>query len=205
MMYYVPYVSQFAQLWNGATLQPYNFCSSLGDTAGLSLNMAGSANWPTGSAHDLFVTLNGGVPTLATVQWTTVLPPARSIGLVSSAVLDQRLQRHDANQSDHSRFRSHPTKEPFLVVCTYTATEPPHSPMGMRHREGCAPNSTFATTTIRSVSNHRHRHRRSPTPTPGSHQASQGRHRQRHNLFSSGTSSGRQLSNTPGDDQRGGD
>jgi hypothetical protein len=79
IVYYAPYISQFAPIWNGSTLQPYNFCSSLSDQVGLSLNMAGSANWPINNAFDVFVTLNVGVPILATVQWTN--PSTRATAL----------------------------------------------------------------------------------------------------------------------------
>jgi hypothetical protein len=70
-IYYAPYVSQFVPIWNGSTLQPYNFCSSLSDQVGLTLFLSGSASWPVNNAFDVFVTLNSGVPILATVQWTT--------------------------------------------------------------------------------------------------------------------------------------
>jgi hypothetical protein len=83
-IYYAPYVNQFVPIWNGSTLQQYNFCSSLSDQVGLSLPMAGSANWPISNNFDVFVTLNGGVPILATVQWTTPgpsPPPARATAL----------------------------------------------------------------------------------------------------------------------------
>jgi hypothetical protein len=84
VIYYAPYVNQFVPIWNGSTLQQYNFCSSLSDQVGLSLNLAGSASWPTANVFDVFVTMNGGVPVLATVQWTTPgpsPPPARAINL----------------------------------------------------------------------------------------------------------------------------
>jgi hypothetical protein len=84
VIYYAPYVNQFVPIWNGSTLQQYNFCSSLSDQVGLSLNLAGSASWPNTNMFDVFVTLNGGVPVLATVQWTTPgpsPPPARATAL----------------------------------------------------------------------------------------------------------------------------
>jgi hypothetical protein len=83
-IYYAPYTSQFVPIWNGSTLQQYNFCSSLSDQTGLLINMLGSANWPINNAFDVFVTLNSGVPILATVQWTQPgpsPPPSRATAL----------------------------------------------------------------------------------------------------------------------------
>jgi hypothetical protein len=70
IIYYAPYVNQFVPIWNGSTLQQYNFCSSLSDQVGLSIDMGSSATWPNASSFDIYVTLNTGTPVLAGVQWT---------------------------------------------------------------------------------------------------------------------------------------
>lgn len=66
IIYYAPYQHNLVPIYNGSTVQMYQFTSSLSDQVGLQLNMAGSANWPLGTLFDVFVTLNGGVPTLCT-------------------------------------------------------------------------------------------------------------------------------------------
>jgi hypothetical protein len=78
-IYYAPFRGQFIPIWNGATLQQYNFCSSLGDTAGLLTNLGGSGNWPVSTPFDVFITLNGGVPAIATTQWASLT--TRAVGL----------------------------------------------------------------------------------------------------------------------------
>jgi hypothetical protein len=83
-IYYAPYVNQFVPIWNGSTLQQYNFCSSLSDQVGLEIVLGGSVSWPVSNVFDIFVTLNSGVPVLATVQWTNPgpsPPPARATAL----------------------------------------------------------------------------------------------------------------------------
>lgn len=70
-IYYAPYNSPFVPIYNGSTIQPYQFTSSLSDQVGLSLALAGSANWAANTNYDLYVTLNGGVPVLCTgPAWT---------------------------------------------------------------------------------------------------------------------------------------
>ena len=68
--YYAPYWGAFCPIYNGSTLQMYQFTSSLSDTVGLALSMGGSANFPVGNVFDVFMILISGAPTLATVQWT---------------------------------------------------------------------------------------------------------------------------------------
>jgi hypothetical protein len=72
VLYYAPYVHPFVPIYNGAGVQMYQITSSLSDQVGLTLNMGGSASWPTGNNFDVFVILVSGVPTLATVQWTSL-------------------------------------------------------------------------------------------------------------------------------------
>jgi hypothetical protein len=80
-VFYAPYVNQFVPIWNGSTLQQYNFCSSLSDQVGLSLVMGGSASWPVTNNFDVFVTLNAGVPVLASVQWTNQTTRATALSI----------------------------------------------------------------------------------------------------------------------------
>jgi hypothetical protein len=80
-VFYAPYVNQFVPIWNGSTLQQYNFCSSLSDQVGLSLVMGGSASWPITNNFDVFVTLNVGVPVLASVQWTNQTTRATALSI----------------------------------------------------------------------------------------------------------------------------
>jgi hypothetical protein len=79
ILYYAPYVHPFVPIYNGAGVQMYQITSSLSDQVGLTLNLAGSASWPNNNAFDVFVTLVSGVPTLATVQWTSL--SARALAL----------------------------------------------------------------------------------------------------------------------------
>jgi hypothetical protein len=84
IIYYAPYVNQFVPIWDGSTLQQYNFCSSLSDQVGLSFNMAGSSTFPINTSYDVFVTINGGLPILALVAWTNPGPspaPLRATAL----------------------------------------------------------------------------------------------------------------------------
>jgi hypothetical protein len=80
-IFYAPYVHQFVPVYNGSLVQMVDFCSSLSDQVGLSLVMAGSGNWPSGFGFDVFVTLVAGVPTLATVQWTSLVTRATGLSI----------------------------------------------------------------------------------------------------------------------------
>jgi hypothetical protein len=90
-VYYAPYVNQFVPIWNGSTLQAYNFCSSLSDQVGLSLAMGGSASWPSGTNFDVYVTLNGGVPVLATVAWTNQTTRATTLSIFGGMLTNSTL------------------------------------------------------------------------------------------------------------------
>jgi hypothetical protein len=69
-IYYAPYIHPFVPIYNGTSIQMYQFTSSLSDQVGLTLAMGGSANFPTGTNFDIFAFLLAGVPTLGTFQWT---------------------------------------------------------------------------------------------------------------------------------------
>jgi hypothetical protein len=68
-LYYAPSMSPFVQIYNGTNIQPYNFTASVTDTVGLTLTLG--SNWAANTLYDVFATINGGVPVLATVAWTS--------------------------------------------------------------------------------------------------------------------------------------
>lgn len=70
-LYYAPYIHSFCPVYNGSIIVMQQFTSGLSDIVGLSIVLAGSANWPANTVHDVFMTLVAGVPTLCTVQWTS--------------------------------------------------------------------------------------------------------------------------------------
>lgn len=78
-IFYAPYNSPLIPIYNGTTVQSYQYTTSFADQVGLSLVMGGSANWPLNTMFDLFVTLVAGVPTLCSLAWTNT--STRAIGL----------------------------------------------------------------------------------------------------------------------------
>jgi hypothetical protein len=80
-VWYAPYLHPFVPIFNGNNVQMYQFASSLNDTVGLQLFMGSSASWPANSAFDVFVILSGGVPALATVQWTNLTTRALTLAV----------------------------------------------------------------------------------------------------------------------------
>lgn len=70
-LYYSPYAHPFVPIYNGATLQMYQFTSSLTDINGLSFSFATPAIWPASTTYDIFVTAVGSAPVLVTgPAWT---------------------------------------------------------------------------------------------------------------------------------------
>jgi hypothetical protein len=80
-IYYAPYVHPFVPLFNGSTVQMYQFSTPLNDHIGLTLNMNGSASFPSGAVFDIFVILNAGVLTLAALQWTNTTTRALTLSI----------------------------------------------------------------------------------------------------------------------------
>lgn len=76
-VYYAPAENKgvTVPIYNGTDQRAYQFTSGPTDQVGLDLNLAGSANWAAGTVHDVFVTLNGGVPVLATRLWDAGMSP----------------------------------------------------------------------------------------------------------------------------------
>jgi hypothetical protein len=60
-IYYAPFVHGFIPVYNGTDMRLYSILSSATDAVGLSLAMAGSANWASGSVYDLFYAYVSGV------------------------------------------------------------------------------------------------------------------------------------------------
>jgi hypothetical protein len=69
-IYYAPYIHPFVPIYNGSNIQMYQFTSSLSDQVGLSIAMAGNANFPAHTNFDVFAFLLAGVPAIGTFQWT---------------------------------------------------------------------------------------------------------------------------------------
>jgi hypothetical protein len=80
-IYYAPYVHPFVSIFNGTSVQTYQYTSGLSDTVGLSLPMGGSSSWPASIPFDVFVTLVGGLPVLCSVQWAGVNTRATGLGI----------------------------------------------------------------------------------------------------------------------------
>jgi hypothetical protein len=80
-IFYCPYVHSFVPLFNGSTVQMYQFVSALTDHVGLLLNINGNAAWPVANVFDVFVILNAGVLTLATLQWTNTTTRAMTLSI----------------------------------------------------------------------------------------------------------------------------
>lgn len=68
-IFYAPTTSMLVPIYNGTSLVPYQFTSSNTDAVGLTLALG--SNWAASTLYDVFVTLNGGLPALATVAWSS--------------------------------------------------------------------------------------------------------------------------------------
>ncbi len=60
-IYYAPYNHCFCPVFNGTNMQLYQFTSGATDATGLTLALAASANWVSGSVYDLFYAYVTGV------------------------------------------------------------------------------------------------------------------------------------------------
>lgn len=83
-VYYAPYIGNAVPIYNGSTVNPITFTSSNSDTVGLTLALAGSANWAANTVYDVFVILVSSSPTLCTgPAWSsaTARAAAGSIGI----------------------------------------------------------------------------------------------------------------------------
>ena len=81
IIYYAPYQHSFVPIYNGATMQNYQFTSSLSDQVGLQLNMGGAVNFPVNGVFDVFATLIANVPTLVATQWTNATTRATTLSV----------------------------------------------------------------------------------------------------------------------------
>lgn len=86
-VYYAPITGQGVPIYNGSTLASYQFTSGPTDQVGLTLALAGSANWAAGSIHDAFACLNGGVPVLCTRAWDAGMQPTANSLLTPSTLI----------------------------------------------------------------------------------------------------------------------
>lgn len=68
-VFYAPCISPYVPIYNGTSVQGYNFTSSATDTVGLTLTLG--ANWTASTLYDVYVTLSGGNPILCTVAWSS--------------------------------------------------------------------------------------------------------------------------------------
>ncbi len=77
-------------IFNGSALQSYQFTSSPTDQVGLTLALGGSANWAANTIFDVFVTLNGGVPVLATRAWDSSMLPSAPAQVANNVAITSR-------------------------------------------------------------------------------------------------------------------
>ena len=68
-IYYAPCQSPYVPIYNGTSVQSYNFTSSVTDTVGLTLTLG--SNWTASTLFDVYATLNGGSPVLCTIPWSS--------------------------------------------------------------------------------------------------------------------------------------
>jgi hypothetical protein len=68
-IFYAPSLSPFVPIFNGTNVQTCNFTSGPADLVGLTLALG--SNWGAATLFDVFATLSGGVPALATVAWSS--------------------------------------------------------------------------------------------------------------------------------------
>jgi hypothetical protein len=80
-IFYVPYIHPFVPIYNGSNVQMYQFTPSLAATTGLTLSMAGAANFGGAAPFDVFVTLISGSPALVAIAWTNNTTRALTLSL----------------------------------------------------------------------------------------------------------------------------
>jgi hypothetical protein len=89
VIFYCPYQHPFVPIYNGATMQNYQFTSSLSDQVGIQLNMGGAANFTSGVPFDIFATLISSSPALVATAWTNTTTRATTLsvfgGLLTNA------------------------------------------------------------------------------------------------------------------------
>lgn len=78
-VYYAPYLSPWVPIYNGTTMQAYNFTASTTDTVGLTLTLG--SNWAATTIYDVYVTNPSGTVELCTVAWTNATTRATALAL----------------------------------------------------------------------------------------------------------------------------
>lgn len=116
-IYYAPSASAYVGIYNGTLNQQYQFTASATDTVGLTLALG--SNWAASSLYDVFVGLNGGVPTLCTgPAWTsaTAGSSSRSAALASYNGLQTNSTTMTCRNSNSTTFSCTANQ------CTYVGT-----------------------------------------------------------------------------------
>jgi hypothetical protein len=68
-LYYAPYKHKMVPTYTSGVWTLRQFTSSSSDQVGQTLALAGSANWPVDTLHDVFEVMDSGVAKMATRQW----------------------------------------------------------------------------------------------------------------------------------------
>ncbi len=88
-IYYAPYNHPFCPVYNGSNMQLYQFTASTTDAVGLTLALAASANWVSGSVYDLFYADVSGVFYFGTgPAWSTTLVRGTGAGTTELQMYD---------------------------------------------------------------------------------------------------------------------
>jgi hypothetical protein len=78
-IYYAPYTGKTLPTYTSGVWTIRNFTANSTDQTGLSLSLAGSANWAAGSTHDVFAIMDAGTLKLATRPWDSSMLPAETL------------------------------------------------------------------------------------------------------------------------------
>lgn len=115
-IYYTFSTGVLAPIYNGTSVQNYQFTASATDTVGLTIALG--SNWAASTLYDVFLTLNSGVVTLCTTPWT-------SSGAGTSAratALAPYLGFEANNASMTCRYSNSATLTCAQYQCTYVGT-----------------------------------------------------------------------------------
>jgi hypothetical protein len=74
-LYYAPYCGRYVPINTAGTWALKTFTSSATDVTGLSLALAGSANWAADSLHDVFAVIDAGTTKIGTRAWDAGMSP----------------------------------------------------------------------------------------------------------------------------------
>lgn len=85
-LYYTPYNGKTIPTYTAGVWTTRAFTSSSTDQVGLTLNLAGSANWSAGSLHDVFAVMDSGVLKLATRLWDAGMSSTETLITPNTAI-----------------------------------------------------------------------------------------------------------------------